>query len=567
MANTKITGLPSATAAANDVLPFVDVSDTTQSPAGTTKRALVQSILDLAPVQSVNSKTGAAVLNADDISDSGTTKKFATAGQLAKVDWLTVTQGVDLDAIETRVNALDAAVILRGTWDASAGTFPGSGTAQAGDSYIVSVGGTVNSVDFVANDRIVAILDNASTTTYASNWFKLDYTDAVLSVVGLTGAITGPDLKTAIGQFQSADYADKSVLLAKLPDFTAYSALVRASGTNGAPSFQTFGTDTVLGRTGSGNVGGIKLDAAHLNNNAVTNAKMAQMATQTLKGRNTAGTGNAEDLTMANLRSMITTELGSSAWESGGGGTSGATYINKTGATLTKGTPVCIAAFDVASGNPGMAKADSDASGFMPCIGILAADCANDATAIPITYGGEVLALDTSSFLLNDVLYVSTSGTLTNVRPTTGQIQPVALVSRVGSTDGEIIVALREPGNIFIENFKVAVSDEGTALTAGTAKLTFRMPHAFTLTAVRAEVNTAPTGASIIVDVNEGGVSIFSTRLSIDASAKTSVGSAAPAVISDAALNDDAEITVDIDQVGSTVAGKGLKLTFYGYRT
>lgn len=112
------------------------------------------------------------------------------AASKVKTDFLTVTQPVDLDAIEARVNSLDAAVVLRGSWDASAGTFPGGGTAQAGDSYIVSVGGTVNSIVFTANDRIVAILDNASTTTYAANWLKLDYTDQVLSVAGKTGAVT-----------------------------------------------------------------------------------------------------------------------------------------------------------------------------------------------------------------------------------------------------------------------------------------------------------------------------------------------------------------------------------------
>ena len=80
-------------------------------------------------------------------------------------------------AERTRISALDAAVVLKGTWDASVGTFPGSGTAQAGESWIVSVTGTVDGVAFTAGDRIIAILDNASTTTYASNWFKADYTD------------------------------------------------------------------------------------------------------------------------------------------------------------------------------------------------------------------------------------------------------------------------------------------------------------------------------------------------------------------------------------------------------
>ena len=110
----------------------------------------------------------------------------------------------------------------------------------------------------------------------------------------------------------------------------------------------------------------------------------------------------------------------------------------------------------------------------------------------------------------------------------------------------------------------IAVSDEATALTTGTAKVTFRMPFAFTLTAVRASVTTAPTGSALTVDINEGGASILSTKLTIDASEKTSTTAATPAVISDTALADDAEITIDIDTVGSTVAGAGLKVYLIG---
>lgn len=112
-----------------------------------------------------------------------------------------------------------------------------------------------------------------------------------------------------------------------------------------------------------------------------------------------------------------------------------------------------------------------------------------------------------------------------------------------------------------------ALSDEVTALTTGVAKLTIRAPFAMTLTAVRASVNVAPTGATVIVDINEGGSTILSTKLSIDASEKTSTTAASAAVISDTAIADDAEITFDIDQVGSTIAGAGLKVTLIGYRS
>ena len=113
-----------------------------------------------------------------------------------------------------------------------------------------------------------------------------------------------------------------------------------------------------------------------------------------------------------------------------------------------------------------------------------------------------------------------------------------------------------------------AVSDESTNLTTGTAKLTFRMPFAMHLTAVRANVNTAPVGSTIIVDINEGGSTILTTKLSIDASEKTSTSAASQAVIGGAGpvLADDAEMKVDIDQIGSSTAGKGLKLWLIGHR-
>jgi hypothetical protein len=146
----------------------------------------------------------------------------------------------------------------------------------------------------------------------------------------------------------------------------------------------------------------------------------------------------------------------------------------------------------------------------------------------------------------------------------------------VDSADGDLKIKFGDstvktiaPGKV---ELGMACSDETTALTtgnaaAGTAKLTFRMPHAMTLTEVRASVTTAPVGSTIIVDINDGGTTIMSsTKLSIDASEKTSTTAAAAAVLSDTALADDAEITVDVDQIGSSTAGAGLKIWLIGYR-
>jgi len=112
--------------------------------------------------------------------------------------------------------------------------------------------------------------------------------------------------------------------------------------------------------------------------------------------------------------------------------------------------------------------------------------------------------------------------------------------------------------------FLVAVSDELSVITTGTAKLTFRMPYGLTLTEVRASLTTASATGTVTVDVNEGGVSVFSTLLTIDATESTSTTAAAAAVISDSALADDAEMTIDIDDAGSSADAVGLKVTLIG---
>ena len=121
--------------------------------------------------------------------------------------------------------------------------------------------------------------------------------------------------------------------------------------------------------------------------------------------------------------------------------------------------------------------------------------------------------------------------------------------------------------NDLVQSFVVACSDETTALTTGTNKVRFRMPYAFTLTAVRASVNTAPTGSVLTVDINESGSTILSTKITIDASETTSVSASTAPVISDSSLADDSIMGFDIDTIGSTNAGTGLKVTLIGYKT
>ena len=137
----------------------------------------------------------------------------------------------------------------------------------------------------------------------------------------------------------------------------------------------------------------------------------------------------------------------------------------------------------------------------------------------------------------------------------------------VGQAGNDAVTTMQDIANLTnVQSIVVAASDETTALATGTAKVTFRMPYAFTLTAVRASLTTAQASGSIFtVDINEGGTTILSTKLTIDNTEKTSTTAATAPVISDTSLADDAEITIDIDQVGDGTA-KGLKITLIGTR-
>jgi hypothetical protein len=122
-------------------------------------------------------------------------------------------------------------------------------------------------------------------------------------------------------------------------------------------------------------------------------------------------------------------------------------------------------------------------------------------------------------------------------------------------------------GGTNAEVIQFACSDETTALTVGTDKITFRMPFAMTLTEVRASLTGAgSTSGTTTVDINESGTTILSTKLTIDFGEKTSTTATTPAVISDSSLADDAEITVDIDAVTGGADETGLKVLLIGYR-
>lgn len=118
--------------------------------------------------------------------------------------------------------------------------------------------------------------------------------------------------------------------------------------------------------------------------------------------------------------------------------------------------------------------------------------------------------------------------------------------------------ALRAIGTIEALDQAVFSREGALVVVAGAGR--FYVPRARDIIAVVAAVGTAPTGAAILVDVNKNGTTIFTTqsaRPSIAIGATKVAAPATPAVTTVAAGD---LLSVDIDQVGSSVAGADLSV-------
>lgn len=101
-------------------------------------------------------------------------------------------------------------------------------------------------------------------------------------------------------------------------------------------------------------------------------------------------------------------------------------------------------------------------------------------------------------------------------------------------------------------------------LVVGTGQARYYFYAAATVINVVTGAGTAPTGASLILDLNKNGTTMFTTqgnRPTIAASGFLDASSV-PDVTSIAA-ND--YLTVDVDQIGSTIAGADAVLTVVYY--
>lgn len=259
-------------------------------------------------------------------------------------------------------------------------------------------------------------------------------------------------------------------------------------------------------------------NALTIANDAVTLAKMANMATDSIIGRATAGTGDPEVLTALPFAFTgdVTRAADSNAQTIAADAVTSAKILNDeiVNADINDSADIAISKIAAFSSADLRGRA-SDESG----------------TGALLFAGGAIGAATATSPAAND------------------DDTSVATTEWAQDEFGTLV-------------YEFALSDETTAITTGAAKVTWRAPFAMTVTAVRASLSTASSSGIPTVDINEGGTTILSTKLTIDANEKTSTTAATPAVISDSAIADDAEITFDVDTAGTGAAGLKVKIYF-----
>ena len=139
-----------------------------------------------------------------------------------------------------------------------------------------------------------------------------------------------------------------------------------------------------------------------------------------------------------------------------------------------------------------------------------------------------------------------------------------SLVSTAKALSGQILVGRGTAAPVFRDpTGSVGWYLDGTLAVGNSQGAIVTMPFDIVGSSITLRIKGAPTGAALIVDILKDGTTIFSTRPQVNASATTG---GASAVFSVTNIPSGAELSVNIDQVGSTFAGSGLTIMLNGTR-
>lgn len=239
----------------------------------------------------------------------------------------------------------------------------------------------------------------------------------------------------------------------------------------------------------------------------------------------------------------------------------GPTHIqvkNTSGGSLSKGTPVYATGSVGASGAVEVQASLAGTASTMPSLGLLDDTLASNAEG-SATVLGVITQVDTSSYSVNDELYVAVSGGLTATRPTGASelVQKIGRVVRSDASTGEILVVGAGRTND-VPNGTLSNDISGNAATATTATSATTATNlsggSVAATTLTASGDANFDSGTLFVDVSENSVGIGTTspatdlHISAGSSGVTSQNSAARLIVEDSSA---AGIAINTSNTGT----------------
>jgi hypothetical protein len=175
-----------------------------------------------------------------------------------------------------------------------------------------------------------------------------------------------------------------------------------------------------------------------------------------------------------------------------------------------------------------------------------------------------VTGLDAALAGKSDTSHTHTAANVSDFAEVARDTLAAALVAGSGVTitpnDGADTITIAASGSAPLIPLVYSISGALT-VAAGVHKIPW-YGGSKTIQRVALTVGTAPTGAAILVDINKNGSTIWSTQAN-RATVATSATTGTTTTFNTTALADGDYLTIDVDQIGSTVAGSDLVVTIW----